>query len=317
MLPADLTPNLNPSLAQSLLASYAEDDRTTHIDGIFLPSRDRCIQLVELLRKATFPGFFEEVRLMQENIAQRTADLVAEIDAVTYEQIRQTERYLLNQKGEAHAGDDCPECDVTAREKTDQFLAAIPDVRRVLATDVQAAFDGDPAATHPDEAIFCYPGVDAIFIHRYAHQLYRLGLPLLARIFSEYAHNETGIDIHPGAEIAESFFIDHGTGIVIGETVNIGARCKIYQGVTLGAVSTRGGQDWRGMKRHPTLEDDVTIYGNAIILGGTTRIGAGATVNGSAFVTTSVPAGHTVSVEQPELKLKPPRRRKAKDVGDA
>ena len=304
-----------PSLTHALLASYAEDDRTTHIDGIFLPSRDRCIHLVELLRKATFPGFFEEARLTPDNVTERTEKLVAEIDAVTYEQIRQTERYLLHKKGEADAGDDCPECDVIARDKTDRFLAAIPGVRTLLATDVQAAFDGDPAATHPDEAIFCYPGVDAIFIHRYAHQLYQLDLPLLARIFSEYAHNETGIDIHPGADIGESFFIDHGTGIVIGETVEIGARCKIYQGVTLGAVSTRGGQDWRGMKRHPTLEDDVTIYGNAIILGGTTRIGAGATVNGSAFVTTSVPPGHTVTVEQPELKIKPPRVRKPKDGG--
>ena len=304
-------PNLDALTAQ-LVADYHADDRTVHLDAIFLPSRDKCIALVELLRKLTFPGFFEDQRLTSDNVQARTADLLQQIDALLYGQIRQTERYLLNQKGQAHAGDDCPECDVTAREKTDALLAAIPSVRKLLATDVQAAFDGDPAATHPDEAVFCYPGIDAIFIHRYAHQLYKLGLPLLARIFSEYAHNETGIDIHPGAEIGESFFIDHGTGIVIGETVNIGARVKVYQGVTLGAVSTRGGQDWRGMKRHPTLEDDVTIYGNAIILGGTTRIGAGATVNGSAFVTTSVPAGHTVSVEQPELKLKPPKPERRK-----
>jgi len=304
-------PNLDALTAQ-LVADYHADDRTVHLDAIFLPSRDKCIALVELLRKLTFPGFFEDQRLTSDNVQARTADLLKQIDALLYGQIRQTERYLLNQKGQAHAGDDCPECDVTAREKTDALLAAIPSVRKLLATDVQAAFDGDPAATHPDEAVFCYPGIDAIFIHRYAHQLYKLGLPLLARIFSEYAHNETGIDIHPGAEIGESFFIDHGTGIVIGETVNIGARVKVYQGVTLGAVSTRGGQDWRGMKRHPTLEDDVTIYGNAIILGGTTRIGAGATVNGSAFVTTSVPAGHTVSVEQPELKLKPPKPERRK-----
>ena len=304
-------PNLDALTAQ-LVADYHADDRTVHLDAIFLPSRDKCIALVELLRKLTFPGFFEDQRLTSDNVQARTADLLQQIDALLYGQIRQTERYLLNQKGQAHAGDDCPECDVTAREKTDALLAAIPGVRKLLAADVQAAFDGDPAATHPDEAIFCYPGIDAIFIHRYAHQLYKLGLPLLARIFSEYAHNETGIDIHPGAEIGESFFIDHGTGIVIGETVNIGARVKVYQGVTLGAVSTRGGQDWRGMKRHPTLEDDVTIYGNAIILGGTTRIGAGATVNGSAFVTTSVPAGHTVSVEQPELKLKPPKPERRK-----
>ena len=297
-------------LADALVRDYHADPRTVHLDGIFLPSRDRCIELVELLRKLTFPGFFEAERLTTASVAARTRRLLTDAEALLYEQIRQTERYLLNQTGAAAAGDDCPNCDAAARTKTDAFLRAVPGVRRLLATDVQAAFDGDPAATHPDEAIFCYPGIDATFIHRYAHELYRLDLPLLARIFSEYAHNETGIDIHPGAEIGESFFIDHGTGIVIGETVNIGARNKIYQGVTLGAVSTRGGQDWRGLKRHPTLEDDVTVYGNAIILGGTTVIGAGATVNGSVFVTRSVPPGHTVSVEQPELKLKPPRVRK-------
>ena len=188
-----------------------------------------------------------------------------------------------------------------------RFLHAIPEVRRKLSLDIQAAFDGDPAATHTDETIFCYPGIDAIFIHRYAHELYRLKLFLLARIFSEYAHNETGIEIHPGAEIGESFFIDHGTGIVIGETVTIGKRVKVYQGVTLGALSTKGGQDWCGMKRHPTIEDDVTIYGGAIILGGTTVIGKGATVGGSVFLTNSVPAGHMVTMKPPELNLKPPR----------
>jgi len=196
-------PNLDALTAQ-LVADYHADDRTVHLDAIFLPSRDKCIALVELLRKLTFPGFFEDQRLTSDNVQARTADLLQQIDALLYGQIRQTERYLLNQKGQAHAGDDCPECDVTAREKTDALLAAIPSVRKLLATDVQAAFDGDPAATHPDEAVFCYPGIDAIFIHRYAHQLYKLGLPLLARIFSEYAHNETGIDIHPGAEIGES-----------------------------------------------------------------------------------------------------------------
>lgn len=305
-------PALLDDMVDTLVSTTLADERTAHIDAIFLPSRSKCIEIVELLRKLTFPGFFEEERLTSDNIAQRMADLVRQIEALLYEQIRQTERYLLNRQGKAKTGDDCPECDLVAREKTDAFLSAIPEVRRMLSLDVQAAFDGDPAATSTDETIFCYPGLDAIFIHRYAHELYKLKLNLLARIFSEYAHNETGIEIHPGANIDESFFIDHGTGIVIGETVNIGKHVKIYQGVTLGAISTKGGQDWRGMKRHPTIEDDVTIYGGAIILGGTTVIGQGATINGSIFVTQSVPAGHTATVDQLEVKLKPPRPRKKK-----
>ncbi|MEM7626815.1 MAG: serine O-acetyltransferase EpsC [Planctomycetota bacterium] len=310
--PARPDPALFQGLADTLVSTYLADERTRHIDAIFLPSRARCIDIVELLRKLTFPGFFDDCRLTTDNITAHTADLLAHTDALLYEQIRQTERYLLNRQGKAKAGEDCPECDVAAREKTDTFLNAIPEVRRLLSLDIQAAFDGDPAATSTDETIFCYPGLDAIFTHRYAHELYKLELPLLARIFSEYAHNETGIEIHPGAEIGESFFIDHGTGIVIGETVNIGSGVKIYQGVTLGALSTKGGQDWRGMKRHPTIEDDVTIYGGAIILGGATVIGRGATIGGSVFLTNSVPAGHSVTMKPPELTLKPPRERKKK-----
>ncbi len=300
-------PALLQDLTDTLVRTYLADDRTQHIDAIFLPSRTRCIQIVELLRRLTFPGFFDDHRLTTDNIADHTADLLRQTEALLFEQVCQTERYLLNERDQTHPGDHCPECDARARAKTDAFLGTLPEVRRKLATDVQAAFDGDPAATSTDEAVFCYPGLDAIFIHRYAHELYKLNLHLLARIFSEYAHNETGVEIHPGATIDESFFIDHGTGIVIGETVTIGKRCKIYQGVTLGALSTKGGQDWRGMKRHPTLEDDVTIYGGAIILGGTTVVGAGATIGGSVFLTKSVPAGHTVTMKPPELTTKAPR----------
>jgi serine O-acetyltransferase len=306
---------LNPSpllqdLARELVDTFADDPRTQHIDATFLPSRDCCVRIVELLRRLTFPGFFEDSRLTSESILPHTLDLLQRTDALIYEQIRQTERYLLNSKGEANPGDDCPKCDEIAREKTDAFLKRLPEVRRLLSLDVQAAFDGDPAATSTDEAIFCYPGIDAIFIHRYAHELYKLKLNLLARIFSEIAHNETGIEIHPGADIGESFFIDHGTGIVIGETVTIGRGVKVYQGVTLGALSTKGGQDWRGLKRHPTIEDDVTIYGGAIILGGATVIGQGATIGGSVFITNSIPPGHMVTMKQPELTLKPPKLRK-------
>ena len=205
-------------------------------------------------------------------------------------------------------GDRCDDCDRVAREKTDAFLRRIPEVRRLLSTDVRAAYDGDPANAHTDEAIFCYPGLDAIFNHRYAHELYQLEVPLLPRIMAEVAHNETGIDLHPGAKIGERFFIDHGTGIVVGQTCEIGRDVKLYQGVTLGALSLKGGHDrWEGRKRHPTIEDGVTIYGGAIILGGNTVIGKGATIGGSVFITASVPAGHTVTMKQPQLTLKPPR----------
>ena len=306
-MPAPPSDHLN-SLTQTLVDQYAADERTRHIDAMFLPSRDRCIELIEALRRLTFPGFFEEERLTSDNIHAHTADLLREIDKLLYEQVCQTERYLYNQQHQEDPGSgppgsntrrDCPDCDARARTKADIFLKAIPEVRRKLSLDVQAAFDGDPAATSTDETIFCYPGIDAIFIHRYAHELYNLDLHLLARIFSEYAHNETGIEIHPGATIDESFFIDHGTGIVIGETVTIGKHVKVYQGVTLGALSTKGGQDWRGMKRHPTLEDDVTIYGGAIILGGQTTIGQGATIGGSVFITQSIPPGHMVTNPPP------------------
>ena len=194
-------------------------------------------------------------------------------------------------------GDDCTDCDPQAHSLTTEFLDRVPDLRHRLNLDVLATFDGDPAAVNHDETIFCYPGIDAIFIYRVAHDLWKLKVPLIPRIISEYAHYQTGIDIHPGATIGKSFFLDHGTGVVIGETTIIGDRVKIYQGVTLGALSTKGGQAWRGRKRHPTIEDDVTIYGGAIILGGETVIGEGSTIGGSVFLTRSVPPQRVSKVD--------------------
>jgi len=294
----------------AIVASFRSDDRTQHLDATFLPSRAQAIEIIELLRHVIFPGFFDAHRVSSENIREHVADKLGKLRDLMYEEIRQALRYDLN-RSSSGKGDTCEDCDRLALEKTDTFIEQIPALRRLLATDVQAAFDGDPAAQSTDEAIFCYPGVDAIFIHRVAHALHDMNVPLLPRIMSEYAHNETGIDIHPGAQIDESFFIDHGTGVVIGETTIIGKRVKIYQGVTLGALSTKGGQKWRGRKRHPTIEDDVTIYGGAIILGGDTVIGEGATIGGSVFITESVPAHHTVTMKSPELKMsarKPKRK---------
>lgn len=297
-------------VARNLIGDYRAQPKTSHLDSPFLPNRDQTIQIVELIRRVMFPGFFDEIRLTAENLQPHLEALLADIYQRLLVQVREALHYqdLVDRGGREG---DCPDCDRRAAELTGQFMACLPEVRQLLNTDVQAVFDGDPAATGLDEAIFCYPGIDAIFIHRVAHRLHRLGVPLLPRIMSEYAHNETGIDIHPGATIGPSFFIDHGTGVVVGETTTIGKGVKIYQGVTLGALSTKGGQAWRGRKRHPTIEDDVTIYGGAIILGGQTVIGRGATIGGSVFITSSVPAGHTVTMHLPELKSMPPKPRRA------
>ncbi|MCC6680167.1 MAG: serine acetyltransferase [Phycisphaeraceae bacterium] len=295
-------------LTAQVIESYRSEPGTSHLEATFLPSRARVIEAIEVLRRIIFPGFFEEKRITSANVQQRTAELIQQLHDLLYEQIHQTLRYELNRTQGKGKGDECKNCGQQAADLTLAFLSTIPGLRHNLALDVQAAFEGDPASVSTDETIFCYPGVDAIFIYRAAHEMFRLEVPLLPRIMSEYAHNETGIDIHPGATIGESFFIDHGTGVVIGETTIIGDRVKIYQGVTLGALSTKGGQAWRGRKRHPTIEDDVTIYGGAIILGGETVIHEGATIGGSLFITHSVPAGHYVSMKDPELKLRPPKK---------
>ncbi len=311
-LPLDTPSDFSP-LTQRLVSSYLADRRAQHLDATFLPSRSRTIELLELLRKVMFPGFFDEQRLSTTTIHDHVGDLLSHARDRLYEQVREALRYEEN-RAHPGQGDACSHCDDRAQAITGAFLDQLPELRRRLGLDVQAAFEGDPAAVSTDETIFCYPGVDAIFIHRMAHELWRLEVPLLPRIMSEYAHNETGIDIHPGATIGDSFFIDHGTGVVIGETTTIGQRVKLYQGVTLGALSTKGGQSWRGKKRHPTLEDEVTIYGGAIILGGETVIGQGATIGGSVFLTQSVPAGSTVTVKPPELKVSNKSQRKQIDA---
>ncbi|MDE6232487.1 MAG: serine acetyltransferase, partial [Lachnospiraceae bacterium] len=187
---------------------------------------------------------------------------------------------------------------------TNEFMQKIPKIREYLETDVQAAYEGDPAAYSMDEIIYSYPGIYAIMVSRIAHELHLLNVPLIPRIMTEHAHSITGIDIHPGASIGKYFFIDHGTGIVIGETTVIGEHVKIYQGVTLGGLSTSGGQGLKGTKRHPNIEDYVTIYSGASILGGETTIGEGTVIGGNAFVTKSVSANTKVIVKNPELKFK-------------
>lgn len=305
------------SLIDQIVSSYDADDRTEHLGSIFLPNRQRTVEALELLRRLIFPGFFDQHRLTRQNIRYHISELLAAVHDLLFDQINQALRYELNRTQGSRKGDHCDRCQQQAQTITAAFLNQIPAIRRRLALDVQATFQGDPAAASTDETIFCYPGVDAIFTHRIAHALFQLGVPLLPRILSEYAHNETGIDIHPGATIGDSFCIDHGTGVVIGETTVIGHNVIIYQGVTLGALSTKGGQRWRGMKRHPTIEDDVTIYGGAIILGGQTVVGKGSVIGGSVFITSSIPPDHIVSTRKGELDIKPRPKAKKKKAKNA
>jgi len=295
-MPKTATSNLT-ELVDEIVGSYHGDPRTRHIDAGKLPSRDVIIEILDQLRELLYPGYFGKQNLSSETIAFHVGDLLISINSKLLDQVRNA---FLHQTREG----SIPDVDSRARGIVQEFLESIPRLRAVLATDVQAAFDGDPAAESTDEIIFSYPGFFAITVYRLAHELYLREVPLIPRIMSEYAHGLTGIDIHAGATIGEYFFIDHGTGVVIGETAHIGQRVKIYQGVTLGALSTRGGQKLRGVKRHPTIEDEVNIYSGASILGGETVIGKGAVISGNSFVTKSVPPYTRVTVKNPELQYR-------------
>jgi serine O-acetyltransferase len=286
-------------LVSAITTSCLAEPLTRHIDAGSLPSRDAVLEIVQLLRELLFPGYFGRQLLTTPSLEFHVEELLRVIDSRLFEQARNAIRHQAARHG-AH----CPDCDERAEAIVRGFLADIPRLRAVLATDVQAAFEGDPAAADYDEIIFSYPGLFAIMTYRIAHELHKAKLPLIPRIMTEYAHSRTGIDIHPGATIDEYFFIDHGTGVVIGETTVIGKRAKIYQGVTLGALSTRGGQTLRGAKRHPTLQDEVTVYSGASILGGETVIGEGAVIASNVFLTQSVPARTRVSGKNPELLYK-------------
>ena len=295
-----------PAIVQSLVDNVLAEPKMKHLDRVFLPSRDAIIKSIDLLRQLVFPGYFGKLGITTENLAYRLGELTIELTDILYDQVRCCLRYREGIAGEN--GDDkterCAKCDTHAVEIVGTFFDRIPAVREILATDVQAAFDGDPAAQSTDETIFCYPGLFAIFVQRFAHEFYKLNVPLLPRIMTEHAHSRTGIDIHPGAQLGDSFFIDHGTGVVIGETTQIGRNVKLYQGVTLGALAPAFGQLLRGQKRHPTIEDDVTIYAGATILGGNTTIGQGAVIGGNVFITSSVPPLNQVSAEPPKLKYR-------------
>lgn len=285
------------TLVDSISESYKKECYIAPHDLGFLPNRSAIIDITKALRQLCFPSYFGRTNFRREIQDYHIGELlVCIIESMT----KQITLALKHQAGrsESHPEEHYQQ---EAEKICYEFMSKIPQIREYLATDVIAAFDGDPAAKSKDEIIFCYPGVFAISIHRLAHELFKLSVPLIPRIMSEYAHNITGIDIHPGATVGKYFFIDHGTGVVIGETAVIGEHVKIYQGVTLGALSTRGGQKLRGVRRHPCLEDEVTVYSGASILGGETVIGKGVVIGSNVFITKSVLEGTKVSIKTPEL----------------
>ena len=284
------------TLVDRLLLDY---DHGRDIDQMELfrnPDRDVVIGVLEKLRRILFPGYFRDRNYRFYNLKYNLSVL---IEDVMFQLTRQVSLVFQRQ------GEKPNQAEQHAQQACLTFLNGIPDIRAMVQTDLQAAYDGDPAATGMDEVIFSYPGLYAISVYRLAHELFRLGVPMIPRMMTEHAHGLTGIDIHPGATIGKYFFIDHGTGIVIGETTIIGDNVKVYQGVTLGALSTRGGQQLRGKKRHPTIEDNVTIYAGASILGGGTVIGRDCVIGSNVFITHSIPPCTTVSVKSQELQYKP------------
>ncbi len=256
-----------------------------------LPSRDAVVEAVEMLRGVLFPGYYGTTELTEDSIRFYVGSTLDRALRILMEQVRRGICFSREHD------ERCLECIVRSEKVIKRFARALPEVRRLLATDVKAAFEGDPAATDPDEAIFCYPGVQAITCYRLAHVFYEMKVPLLPRIITEHAHSLTGIDIHPGAQVGESFFIDHGTGVVIGETAVIGNGVRIYQGVTLGARSfhlDEEGRPIKGVPRHPIVEDGVILYSGATILGRVT-LGAGAVIGGNVWLTRDVPPGALVT----------------------
>ncbi len=294
-------------LTAALLESYRSESRAQRIGKRFLPSRDEIAEVIGLLLEIFYPGYFGRQDLTQANIEEHTRSLIASLRLHLQ---RQVEACLCHAAEEEHVSAEA-DCTPHAHRVTEMLLSKLPEIRAMLVSDVQAAFDGDPAATGLDEVILSYPGFLAVTVYRVAHELYTMGVPFMPRIMTEWAHSRTGTDIHPGATIGASFFVDHATGVVIGETTNIGERVKLYQGVTLGALShpkDAHGRVIRNTKRHPTVEDDVTVYANATVLGGNTILGEGSIVGGSVFVTQSVPAGSRVAIKPPELTVQPPKK---------
>lgn len=279
-------------ITDAILCSYHAGGGINHVDGANLPSKRAIASICEDLLQLLFPGFHDAEPIHSTHLPRVTSHRIYSIAERLAEEICKSLR--LDEP-------DCPNAQAT--KLAHDFLGGLVRVRELLRTDVEAAYQGDPAAGATDEVILSYPFIEAIAIQRSAHVLYALEVPILPRMMTEWAHSRTGIDIHPGAHIGSHFFIDHGTGVVVGETSIIGRNVKLYQGVSLIAKSLAGGQSLRGQKRHPTIEDNVTIYANATIMGGDTTIGAGSTVGASVFLTHSVPARSLVLAEGMGVKV--------------
>ncbi|MSR54681.1 MAG: serine acetyltransferase [Gemmataceae bacterium] len=290
-----------PEITAALVASYTECSRINHLGHEALPSRESIVEILAALYEVIYPGFGKRQHLHIGNVEYYIGSLVDDLHDKLTEQIARALRHDMCE--------EAPHVDfeALAQRKTIEFLKRIPQIREVLDIDVAAAYRGDPAARSHHEIIFCYPGLEAITIFRLAHELLGLGVPYVPRMMTEFAHSKTGIDIHPGANIGEGFFIDHGTGVVIGETCDIGTNVKLYQGVTLGALSFQKDADGelvRGTKRHPTLEDDVIVYANATILGGNTVVGTRSVIGSNVWLTQSVAPETVVVLEKPALRVK-------------
>ena len=291
-----------PGIVDDVFDSYRSTPNTRNIGESPLPSKVAIIDILEGVRDILFPGYYGSSRLCWENVRYFIGSKIDALFIELSEEISKSIRHECKESGHV-----CIECRDKAEQCATEFFKSIPRLRELLVEDVQAAYDGDPAAKSLDEIIFSYPGIFAITTYRIAHELHIQGIPMISRIMTEYAHGLTGIDIHPGARIGRSFFIDHGTGVVIGETTEIGDRVRLYQGVTLGALSVPKdgtGPSMRGRKRHPTIEDDVTIYAGATILGGETVIGRGSIIGGNVWLVESVPPGTRVTIEAPQLRYK-------------
>jgi len=281
-------------LTEQMIASYARVGGINRLDETNLPSKSAITQITEDLLRLLFPGFFTENPIHSYEIKMETANLMDAVKGRLEDEIYKSRLYSKRDAKKAR-----PEANQIAL----QFLSRLPDVRELLQTDTEAAFNGDPAALSKDEVVVAYPFVEAIAVQRVAHELYKLDVALIPRIMTEWAHSRTGIDIHPGAKIGSHFFIDHGTGTVIGETCEIGNRVKMYHNVSLVARSLSAGQALRGVKRHPTIEDNVTIYAGATIIGGETVVGAGSTIGANVFLMHSVPAQSLVIYEEVNVKV--------------
>ena len=290
------------SIVDGFASNYASPEIFFTDPDRHFPNRDAIIGILADLRHLMFPRYFGDETPTGSDPRYFIGETLIRIEDSLRRELREA---LLFRDGGAM---DDAAIDARVEEVCSTFLAKLPELHRLLLKDVQAAFDGDPAAQSKEEIIFSYPGFFAVFVYRIAHELYVQKVPLIPRIMTEYAHGRTGVDINSGATIGEYFFIDHATGVVIGETTTIGNHVKIYQGVTLGALSTRAGQQLSGVKRHPPIEDNVTIYSNASVLGGETVVGEGTVIAGGAFVTESIPANSRVSVKGVEINVRQPRK---------